>query len=52
MSIEITKLDAEQYAGQKFTLRYMTNGYYDIHRTDIGFQIVYESFDQSKNLPW
>ena len=44
--MEIIKLDAEQYAGQKFTLRYMTNGYYDIHRTDMGFQIAYERFEK------
>lgn len=43
--LEIMKLDAEQYAGHKFTLRYMTNGYYDIRRTDTGFQIVYERFE-------
>ena len=50
MSIEITKLDAEQYAGQKFTLRYMTNGYYDIHRTDMGFQIAYERFEKPTQM--
>ena len=50
MSIEIKKLDAEQYAGQNFTLRYMTNGYYDIHRTDMGFQIAYERFEKPTEM--
>ena len=48
--MEIMKLDAEQYAGHKFTLRYMTNGYYDIHRTDMGFQIAYERFEKPTEM--
>lgn len=48
--MEIIKLDAEQYAGQKFTLRYMTNGYYDIRRTDMGFQIKYECFEKPAEM--
>ena len=48
--MEIIKLDAEQYAGQKFTLRYMTNGYYDIHRTDMGFQIAYVRFEKPTEM--
>ena len=50
MSIEITKLDAEQYARQKFTVRYKTNGYYDIHRTDMGFQIAYVRFEKPTEM--
>lgn len=48
--MEITKLGAEQYAGQSFTLRYMTNGYYDIRQTDMGFQIVYERFERPTEM--
>ena len=48
--MEIAKLDAEQYAGQKFTVRYMTNGYYDIHRTDMGFEIAYERFEKPTEM--
>ena len=48
--MEILKLDAEQYAGQKFTLRYRTNGYYDIRRTDMGFQIGYERFEKPTEM--
>ena len=44
--MEIVKLDAERYAGQKFTVRYQTSGYYDIRRTDMGFQIGYERFEK------
>ena len=43
--MEIIKLDPEKYAGQKFTARYATNGYYDIVRTDGGFDIKYKHFD-------
>ena len=50
MSIEITKLDAEQYAGQKFTVRYKTNGYYDIHRTAMGCQITYVRFEKPTEM--
>lgn len=45
--MEIVKLDPEKYAGQKFTARYTTNGYYDIVRTDGGFDVEYKRF----NLP-
>lgn len=48
--MEIIKLDAEQYAGRKFTLRYTTNGYYDIHRTELGFQIVYKRFEKPTEM--
>lgn len=48
--MEIVKLDAEQYAGKKFTLRYVTRGFYDIQRTDTGFQIVYTPFEESDEM--
>ena len=48
--MELMKLDPEQYAGQKFTLRYMTNGYYDIQKTDLGFRIVYERFEKPTQM--
>ena len=40
-------LDAESYAGQRFTVRYQTNGYYDISATESGFQIEYKPFETS-----
>ena len=43
--MEIGKLEPEKYAGQKFTARYVTNGYYDIVRTSGGFEIEYKRFD-------
>ncbi len=43
--MEIMKLEAETYAGQKFTVRYETNGYYDIQIAESGFQMQYKSFD-------
>ena len=43
--MEIHKLEPETYKGRKFTVRYRTNGYYDIRRTDTGFQIEYRRFD-------
>ena len=48
--MNIAKLNAEQYMGRKFTLRYMTNGYYNIRRTDIGFQITYEKFEKPTEI--
>ena len=43
--MEIQMLDAESYAGQRFTARYQTNGYYDISATESGFQIEYKPFE-------
>ena len=40
----IKKLNKEDYAGKKFTLRYFTNGYFDIERTKNGFSITYKKF--------
>ncbi len=43
--MEIRSLDKETYAGEKFTVRYKTNGYYDISASGQGFRIQYESFE-------
>ena len=48
--IEIRKLDREAYAGKPFTLRYETEGYYDISRNEGGFGIVRRSFDAPKQM--
>lgn len=39
--MEIKKLKKEIYAGRKFTARYITNGYYDIHAVPSGFRLEY-----------
>ena len=36
----------EMYEGRKFTLRYLTNGYYDIAKTNTGFRMEYKRFDK------
>ncbi len=43
--MEIKLLNKEDYKGKKFTVRYKTNGYYDINKTDTGFDIKYIKFD-------
>ena len=43
--MEIVKLDRGKYAGRKFTVRYTTEGYYDIIKKDSGFDIKYKRFD-------
>lgn len=43
--MEIRPLDKRTYAGQTFTARYHTNGYYDICPDEHGFQVQYKSFD-------
>lgn len=48
--MEIKKLDRKMYEGRKFTLRYITNGYYDIAKTDMGFQIEYKHFANPTEL--
>lgn len=48
--MEIVKLDTEIYAGQRFTLHYKTNGYYDIQRGEAGFQIAYKRFDKPTEM--
>ena len=42
--MEIKELNKETYAGKKFTVRYQTNGYYDIQASEGGFQMKYVSF--------
>lgn len=39
--MEIKELNQEKYAGRKFSVRYITNGYYDIHAVHSGFQMEY-----------
>lgn len=48
--MEIKKLDRKMYEGRKFTLRYTTNGYYDIAKTNMGFQIEYKDFDNPTEM--
>lgn len=43
--MEIKMLDKEIYTGQKFTVRYKTNGYYDIFPVKTGFQVEYKTFE-------
>ena len=43
--MEIKLLNKEEYKGKKFTVRYKTNGYYDIEKIDTGFDIKYIKFD-------
>ena len=47
--MDIKRLDAESYAGQRFTARYQTNGYYDVSTTESGFQIEYKPFEAPVN---
>ena len=42
-------LDAESYAGQRFTARYQTNGCYDICAAESGFQMEYNAFEAPVN---
>ena len=43
--MEILELDREKYSGKKFTIRYKTNGYYDIYADEHGFQMRYIPFE-------
>lgn len=43
--MEIKLLDAKEYAGKKFTARYISHGYYDIHADGGGFRIEYVPFE-------
>ena len=47
---EIKELDRETYHNKKFTLHYLTNGYYDIKATANGFDIAYKTFDKPKEM--
>ena len=46
----IEKLNKEQYAGKKFTLRYFTKGYYDIEKTENGFSFTYKKFAEMTEM--
>ena len=46
--IEIKEMNKESYCGQKFTIRYITNGYYDIESTETGFDIKYKALEETK----
>ena len=48
--IKIVELDKESYNGKKFTLRYVTKGYYDIESTKKGFDISYKNFSETKEM--
>ena len=41
----IQKLDPKDYQGKEFVLKYSTKGYYDIEKSEEGFQITYKKFD-------
>lgn len=43
--MEIKVLNRENYVGRKFTIQYITNGYYDIRAVNSGFQIEYVPFE-------
>ena len=43
--METVRLDREKYAGKKFTVRYKTNGYYDICASENGFALKYVPFE-------
>ena len=38
------------YEGRKFVLRYITSGYYDIAKSNTGFQIEYKRFDKPTEM--
>ena len=48
--MEIKKLDSKMYKGRKFILRYITSGYYDIEKSNTGFQIEYKRFDKPTEM--
>ena len=48
--IEIKELDKDTYLNKKFTVRYQTKGYYDIHPSNLGFEIKYEMFEKEKEM--
>ena len=43
--MEIRTLNREDYAGRRFTARYITNGYYDLRADDGGFRMEYTRFE-------
>lgn len=48
--MNILKLNNADYAGKKFNVSYLTNGYYDIQRVNCGFEIVYKRFEKPKQM--
>ena len=48
--VEIKELDREEYSGKEFTVQYQTKGYWDIQPTSDGFDIVYKSFCEQKEM--
>ena len=42
--MKIKRMDKEIYAGQRFTARYQTSGYYDLCAVESGFRMEYKSF--------
>lgn len=43
--MEIRRLEKADYAGKRFTARYLTRGYYDIRAGEDGFSLQYVPFD-------
>lgn len=48
--IEVKELDKKTYGGKEFTVRYETKGSYNICPTASGFEIIYKTFDQPKEM--
>lgn len=42
--MEIKRLEPQEYIGKRFTVRYITNGYYDICPVENGFRMEYIPF--------
>lgn len=48
--IKIEELKKEVYTGKDFTVRYQTEGYYDIQAKETGFDIRYKNFTAPKEM--
>ena len=48
--MKIDQLDPLLYKGKPFVLTYSTTGYYDIARTDKGFDFTYKPFDKMQEI--
>lgn len=46
----IQKLYLEDYQGKEFVLKYSTTGYYDIKKSEEGFQITYKKFHNTTEM--
>ena len=46
----IQKLHPKDYQGKEFVLKYSTTGYYDIEKSEEGFQITYKKFESVKEM--